>query len=79
MSGAGQVATQNGIAVVEQAIATAVSAGADQADIVLVRGRSLEARVRGETVDFVKQAGEIFVGCFLDARDFVRRGKVRDG
>jgi len=62
MSGAGQVATQNGIAVVEQAIATAVSAGADQADIVLVRGRSLEARVRGETVDFVKQAQEQTLG-----------------
>lgn len=49
-------------AVVQEALETTLRAGADAADIVLVRGRSLEARVRDETVDFVKQAQEQTLG-----------------
>jgi len=37
-------------------------AGADAADVVLARGRALEARVRDDTVDFVKQAQEQILG-----------------
>ena len=44
--------------VVERALARARSAGASAADAVLVVGDSLEARVRGEEIDFVKQARE---------------------
>jgi len=49
-------------AVVEHALARARSEGAQAADVILVRGRSLEARVRDETVDFVKQAQEQILG-----------------
>jgi len=49
-------------AVVEHALAAARAAGADQADSVLVESDSLEARVRDETVDFVKQARERTLG-----------------
>lgn len=48
--------------VVEHALACAQREGADAADVVWVRGRSLEARVREETVDFVKQAQEQILG-----------------
>ncbi|MCH7600407.1 MAG: TldD/PmbA family protein [Myxococcales bacterium] len=58
MSSASEIAVRSGSALVEQALGVVTSAGADAADIVLVRGRSLEARVRGDVVDFVKQAQE---------------------
>lgn len=45
-----------------RALAAAKAAGADQADTALVERDSLEARVRGETVDFVKQARERTLG-----------------
>ena len=48
--------------VVERALARARSAGASAADAVLVVGDSLEARVRGEEIDFVKQARERTLG-----------------
>ncbi len=48
--------------VVEHALERARQEGADAADVVLVRGRSLEARVRDDTVDFVKQAQEQILG-----------------
>jgi PmbA protein len=48
--------------VVLNALAAAKAAGADQADSALVESDSLEARVRGETVDFVKQARERTLG-----------------
>jgi PmbA protein len=44
------------------ALQAARGAGADQADVALVESDSLEARVRGETVDFVKQARERTLG-----------------
>ena len=44
--------------VVEHAIASALSAGAYSADVALSTGESFEARVRGEEIDFVKQARE---------------------
>jgi PmbA protein len=46
----------------EAAIATARRAGADAADAVLVASDSLEARVRGDAVDFVSQAREHTLG-----------------
>jgi len=49
-------------AIVEHALACARAAGADQADALLIRGRSLEARVRGDTTDFVKQSQEQILG-----------------
>ena len=45
-----------------RALARARAAGADAADGVLVEGESLEARVRGEEIDFVKQARERTLG-----------------
>jgi PmbA protein len=45
-----------------RALAATRSAGADQADVALVESDSLEARVRGDTVDFVKQARERTLG-----------------
>lgn len=62
MSSSTAVATRPAESIIEQALETTLRAGADAADIVLVRGRSLEARVRGETVDFVKQAQEQILG-----------------
>jgi PmbA protein len=44
--------------VVEHAIESAVAAGAYAADVALSSGESFEARVRGEEIDFVKQARE---------------------
>jgi PmbA protein len=46
----------------ERAITTARNAGADAADAVLVESDSLEARVRGDAVDFVTQAREHTLG-----------------
>jgi PmbA protein len=48
--------------VVEQALAVARAAGADAADALLVLGESSEARVRGDEIDFVKQARERSLG-----------------
>jgi PmbA protein len=62
MSSASAVSVRDGSLLVEQALGLVKRAGADAADIVLVRGRSLEARVRGEVVDFVKQAQEQVLG-----------------
>jgi len=42
--------------VVERALEAAARAGADAADAVLIEGDSTEVRVRGEQIDFVKQA-----------------------
>ena len=47
---------------VERALARAVRAGAEQADALLVESESLDARVRGEDVDFVNQARERTLG-----------------
>ena len=48
--------------VVEQALAAATRAGADAADAVLLLSDTLEARVRGDEIDFVKQARERTLG-----------------
>jgi PmbA protein len=53
---------------VGRALARAKRAGADAADAVLVESDSVEARVRGEEIDFVKQAREQVLGI----RAFVR-------
>ena len=47
---------------VERAIEQAKKAGAAAADAVLIESDMLEARVRGEEVDFVKQAREQTLG-----------------
>ena len=44
------------------AIERARKAGADQVDAVLIRADSREARVRGEEIEFVKQASECCLG-----------------
>jgi PmbA protein len=49
-------------AVVEQALAAATRAGADAADAVLLVSDTIEARVRGSGIDFVKQARERTLG-----------------
>ncbi|MGI9591266.1 MAG: TldD/PmbA family protein [Myxococcota bacterium] len=48
--------------VVERALARARKAGAAAADALLVESDSVEARVRGEEIDFVKQARERALG-----------------
>lgn len=48
--------------IVERALARAAQAGADAADAMLVESDSVEARVRGEEIDFVKQAREKTLG-----------------
>jgi PmbA protein len=48
--------------VVEQALSAVRSAGGDAADALLIVSDSLEARVRGVEVDFVKQARERTLG-----------------
>jgi len=55
-------------AVVERAIAHALACGAAQADAVLVEADSVEARVRSEEIDFVKQARERSLGIRVLAR-----------
>ncbi|MBW2272656.1 MAG: TldD/PmbA family protein [Deltaproteobacteria bacterium] len=47
---------------VAHALDCARRAGADAADALLIRGRSMESRVRGEVIDFVKQAQEQVLG-----------------
>ncbi len=49
-------------AVIAQALRGALEAGAAQADAVLVESDSHEARVRGEQIEFVKQANERGLG-----------------
>ena len=49
-------------AAAQLAIATALQAGAAAADAVVVESDSLEVRVRGEEIDFVKQARERKLG-----------------
>lgn len=51
-----------GSTIVQHAIDTAIRAGAEQVDAVFARGRSLEARVRDEVIDFVKQSQEQVLG-----------------
>ena len=53
---------ENGEAIVSHAIERARAAGAAACDAVLVESRSQEARVRGEEIDFVKQASERGLG-----------------
>ena len=60
--------------VIERALARARAAGADAVDAVLVESNSHEARVRGEEIEFVKQARERCLGI----RALVR-GKAEDG
>ncbi|MDH3212103.1 MAG: TldD/PmbA family protein [Myxococcales bacterium] len=48
--------------VIERALERAKRAGADAADAVLVESEALEARVRGEEIDFVTQAREHTLG-----------------
>ena len=52
----------HGAEIVERALARAREAGATQADSVLVEADSSEARVRGDEIDFVKQARERCLG-----------------
>jgi len=47
---------------VQRALDRVRAAGADAADAVLVESDNLEARVRGEEIDFVKQARERILG-----------------
>ena len=47
---------------VEQALARVKRAGADAADAVLLEGDSLETRVRGREIDYVKQSRERTLG-----------------
>ncbi len=47
---------------VQRALARAQQAGAHSGDAVLAEGDSVEARVRGEEIDFVKQARERVLG-----------------
>ena len=48
--------------VVERALERAARAGAEAADALLVESDSLETRVRGEEIEFVKQARERSLG-----------------
>jgi PmbA protein len=54
--------TADVLGLVERALARARRAGAHAADAVLVDSDSVEARVRGEEIDFVKQARERTLG-----------------
>jgi PmbA protein len=49
-------------AVVERALERTLAEGADAADALLVESDAVEARVRGEEIDFVKQARERTLG-----------------
>ena len=51
-----------GARAIEHALARATAAGARQADALLAESDTLEARVRGEGIDFVKQARERTLG-----------------
>jgi PmbA protein len=52
----------DGAAIIERALARARKAGAAQADALLVRSDSREARVRDQEIEFVKQASERCLG-----------------
>jgi PmbA protein len=56
------VSVLEGAGAVEHALARAKAAGARQADALLAESDTLEARVRGEGIDFVKQARERTLG-----------------
>jgi PmbA protein len=56
------VSVLEGAAAVEHALARATVAGARQADALLAESDTLEARVRDEGIDFVKQARERTLG-----------------
>jgi PmbA protein len=60
----GQVVEANALSheVIDHALAQAARSGAEQADAVLVQSNSHEARVRGEEIEFVKQAQERVLG-----------------
>lgn len=60
MSASGRIL--DGEQAVDRALALAARAGAEQADAVYVEGDSLEARVRGDEIDFVTQAAERTLG-----------------
>ena len=49
-------------AVVQHALESAARAGASQADVLLVEGDDREVRVRGDEIEFVKQAQERGLG-----------------
>jgi len=51
-----------GLESVRRALRSAASAGADAADTVIVASESVEARVRGEEIDFVTEAREHTLG-----------------
>lgn len=53
---------ETGYDVIERALAATLAAGAHQADALLAEGDSVEARVRGEEIDFVKQARQRALG-----------------
>lgn len=55
-------ATLEGTRALEHALACATRAGARQADALLEESDALEARVRGESLDFVKQSRERTLG-----------------
>ena len=57
-------------AIVQRALDRVLTAGAQAGDALLIENDSLEARVRGEEIDFVKQARERTLGI---------RALVRDG
>ncbi len=61
MSAAGPE-SQHAREIVTRALAAAAGAGANAADAVMVESDSLEARVRGDEVDFVSQAREHTLG-----------------
>lgn len=52
----------SGIDLVQRAVRGALDAGAHSADAALAEGDSFEARVRGQEIDFVKQARERVLG-----------------
>ncbi len=56
------VADFEGLDIVARALEAARAAGAHDADAVYLDGRSQEARVRGQEIDFVKQAHEKVLG-----------------
>ncbi len=57
-----EASAEAGSNIVSHAIETAIAGGAEQADAIFVRSRSLQARVRGDVTDFVKQAQEQILG-----------------
>jgi PmbA protein len=62
MSSGGSSNNETGREIVERALERAKRAGADAADALLVESDTIEARVRGAEIDFVKQAREHTLG-----------------